>query len=94
MSSPDSRQVSLAPAAGDDDELYALLSELFGRAIATDRYENNEAIDTIFQAVQDGLLTPEEATDIVPGKMLWRKLCETRDSQRRSSGGRVPINML
>lgn len=54
MSPPDSRQVSLAPAAGDD-ELDALLSELFGRAIATDRYENNEAIDTIFQAVQDGL---------------------------------------
>jgi hypothetical protein len=71
MSSPDSRQVSLAPAAGDD-ESDALLSELFGRAIATDRYENNEAIDTIFQAVQDGLLTPEEATDIVLGKMLWR----------------------
>jgi hypothetical protein len=71
MSSPDSRQVSLAPAAGDDG-LDALLSEIFARAIAIGRSENNEAIDTIFQGVHDGLLTPEEATDIVAGKMLWR----------------------
>ena len=71
MSLMDSRQVSLVPAAGDDG-LDALLSELFGRAIAIGRSENNEAIDTIFQGVHDGLLTPEEATDIVPGELLWR----------------------
>lgn len=71
MSSLGFSQVSLAPAASDD-EADALLSELFGRALATDHYENNEAIDAIFQAVLDGLLTPEEATGIVLGKMLWR----------------------
>jgi len=81
MSSLDFCQVSLAPDASDDD-LDTLLPELFGHATATDHYEDNEAIDATFQAVQDGLLTPEEATDIILGKMLWRCLCATRDNQR------------
>ena len=34
------------------------------------REDNEAAIASIHQAVQDGLLTPQEATDIVAGKMI------------------------
>lgn len=70
MSSVDSYQVSAAPAVVADDGNEDLLSYLFGPTIISDRYESDEAIDTIFQAVQDGLLTPEEATDLVLCKLL------------------------
>jgi hypothetical protein len=33
-------------------------------------HEDQEAIATVNQAVQDGLMTPEEATDFVLGKLL------------------------
>jgi len=33
-------------------------------------HEDDEAITTVYQAVQDGLITPEEATDFVLGKLL------------------------
>jgi hypothetical protein len=65
------RQMPPAPdAVTAEDELESTVSELYRRAVACDHYENDEAIDAIFQAVQDGLLTPEEATDLVLGKML------------------------
>ncbi len=35
-----------------------------------DCHEDDEAIAAIYQAVQDGLLSPEEATDFVLGKLL------------------------
>jgi hypothetical protein len=37
---------------------------------ACDCHGDDEAIAAIYQAVQDGLLTPEEATDLVLGKLL------------------------
>lgn len=33
-------------------------------------HEDSKAISTINQAVQDGLMTPEEATDFVLGKLI------------------------
>lgn len=33
-------------------------------------HEDDEAIAAVNQAVQDGLITPEEATDLVLGKLL------------------------
>ncbi len=33
-------------------------------------HEDSEEINAIYQAVQDGLMTPEEATDFVLGKLL------------------------
>lgn len=35
-----------------------------------DCHEDDEAITAVEQAVQDGLITPEEATDFVLGKLL------------------------
>lgn len=71
MSSLDYCQVSPAPdAVSVEDELESTFSDLYRRAIESDHYEKDEAIDAIFQAVQDELLTPEEATDLVLGKML------------------------
>jgi hypothetical protein len=35
-----------------------------------DCHEDDEAIAAIYQAVQDGLLSPEEATDFVLGRLL------------------------
>jgi hypothetical protein len=33
-------------------------------------HEDDEAIAAVYQAVQDGLITPDEATDFVLGKLL------------------------
>ncbi len=33
-------------------------------------HEDSEEINAVYQAVQDGLMTPEEATDFVLGKLL------------------------
>jgi hypothetical protein len=33
-------------------------------------HEDDEAIAAVYQAVQDGLITPEEATDFVLGRLL------------------------
>jgi hypothetical protein len=38
--------------------------------VSCDCHEDDEAIAAIYQAVQDGLLTPEEATDFVLGRLL------------------------
>jgi hypothetical protein len=35
-----------------------------------DCHEDDEAIAAVYQAVQDGLITPEEATDFVLGRLL------------------------
>ncbi len=35
-----------------------------------DCHEDEEAIAEVYQAVQDGLITPEEATDFVLGRLL------------------------
>jgi hypothetical protein len=35
-----------------------------------DCHEDEEAIAAIYQAVQDGLITPDEATDFVLGRLL------------------------
>ncbi|OLB53648.1 MAG: hypothetical protein AUF64_04005 [Chloroflexi bacterium 13_1_20CM_54_36] len=37
---------------------------------ACDCHEDDEAIAAVYQAVQDGLITPEEATDFVLGRLL------------------------
>jgi len=33
-------------------------------------HEDSDEINAVYQAVQDGLMTPEEATDFVLGKLL------------------------
>ena len=38
--------------------------------ITCDCHEDDEDIAVVEQAVQDGLITPEEATDFVLGKLL------------------------
>ncbi len=37
---------------------------------ACDCHEDEVAIAAVYQAVQDGLMTPDEATDFVLGKLL------------------------
>ncbi len=34
-------------------------------------HEDQESITTVAQHVQDGLFTPQEATDFVAGKGIW-----------------------
>jgi len=38
--------------------------------VACDCHEDDLAIAAVYQAVQDGLMTPDEATDFVLGKLL------------------------
>jgi hypothetical protein len=53
-----------------EDELEHMLLQPFYWNVSCDCHEDDEAIAAIYQAVQDGLLTPEEATDFVLGRLL------------------------
>ena len=53
-----------------EDELAHTPLQPFCWDVSCDCHEDDEAIAAIYQAVQDGLLTPEEATDLVLGRLL------------------------
>jgi hypothetical protein len=76
MSSLDCRQV-LAPVPDNfayvipiEDELEHTTDNPFCYDATCPCHEDDEAIAAVYQAVQDGLLTPEEATDFVLGRLL------------------------
>jgi hypothetical protein len=75
MSSPDSYQVTLIPdnfipVVSVDGELEHTDLYPFCPDITCDCHEDDEAIAAVYQAVQDGLITAEEATDFVLGRLL------------------------
>jgi hypothetical protein len=75
MSSLNSQQVPLAPdnfayvvsIAGESEHtyLYPVCPD-----ITCDYHEDGIAIAAVYQAVKDGLMTPNEATDFVLGELL------------------------
>jgi hypothetical protein len=76
MSSLDCRQMSVpvpdnfAYVIPMEDELEHTPLYPFCYDQTCDCHEDDEAIAAVDQAVQDGLITPEEATDFVLGKLL------------------------
>jgi len=53
-----------------DDELEHKPLQPFCYDATCPCHEDEEAIAAVYQAVQDGLITPEEATDFVLGRLL------------------------
>lgn len=53
-----------------EDELAHTVNYPFCWDQTCDCHEDDEAIAAVYQAVQKGLITPEEATDFVLGKLL------------------------
>jgi hypothetical protein len=53
-----------------EDELEHTPFQPFCRDKTCDCHEDEEAIAAVYQAVQDGLITPDEATDFALGKLL------------------------
>jgi hypothetical protein len=75
MSSLDTRQLPPVPdnlsyAVPVDGELEHTDLYLFYSDSTCDCHEDEAAIAAVYQAVQDGLLTLDEATDFVLGKLL------------------------
>ena len=76
MSTLDCRQVP-APVPDNfayvipvEDELEHTPLQPFCWDGTCDCHEDDEAIAAVYQAVEDGLLTPDEATDFVLGRLL------------------------
>jgi hypothetical protein len=53
-----------------DDELEHTPLQPFCYDTTCPCHEDDEAIAAVYQAMQDGLITPEEATDFVLGRLL------------------------
>ena len=74
MSSLDSVQVAVPDnflyVIPTEDELEHTSLYPFCWDATCDCHEDDEAITAIYKAVQDGLITPDEATDFVLGRLL------------------------